>query len=432
MNTEACQLRFSFQKSHPKFCTVNITVPAPFIERLYAETSRAQKHYTQAHGFAHGKAPTSYIAKTFHSPITHQVQEFMLNYMVRTHLIEAMRSEKIIYTGDPKLTNVELEPGKDAQFTFECTIPEELALKGWKFYPFKAPKRKNYRDLDRQVQLFIKNEDDVILRDDEPISIRDWVCFDIAVTDHTQCSLFDAYHQTMWLKIGNEEIDKPFQKLFCGKQNGDTFYTSAECFQEYFSSQLDTHYTFGITILDVVHDIKFSLNDFKTYFRLRTHKEIHKKLIEVFSYRNDVSQRREMTEEAFKVLFKHHKFEVPQHILLRQQQELLEIMHRTPDYQVYRTQKGFEETIKKLSEKQMKEMILIDQLALKESITINRNDVRQYLNLLKRARTREFLHFGVPVTRINGMQTPLSESALGNFCLREKTVNHVIFHLTRR
>ena len=51
---------------------------------------------------------------------------------------------------------------------------------------------------------------------------------------------------------------------------------------------------------------------------------MNRKLIEVFSYRNDISQRHAMVEEALKVLLSKHKFTIPNYIILRYQEILLE------------------------------------------------------------------------------------------------------------
>jgi hypothetical protein len=59
-------------------------------------------------------------------------------------------------------------------------------------------------------------------------------------------------------------------------------------------------------------------------------------------------------------------------------------------------------------------------------------DFRGYLNLIKRARTKEFVYFNPPNTKIEGQETPLASVLLGQCCLREKTLNHIIYNLTKK
>ena len=63
---------------------------------------------------------------------------------------------------------------------------------------------------------------------------------------------------------------------------------------------------------------------------------------------------------------------------------------------------------------------------------MNHNDLKSYLNLTKRPRIKEFLHFDPPTTKIRGQEFPVLTNDLQRVCLREKTLNHIIYHLTRK
>ena len=152
---------------------------------------------------------------------------------------------------------------------------------------------------------------------------------------------------------------------------GETFITDHECLQEYFSSHLDTRYPFEVSIVDRLPYSFFCLEHFKRHFRLKNSKDLHLKLIEVFSYRNDISQRRATAEESLKLLLSKHAFSVAPHLVLRQEKTILDIVHETPDYQVYKMQSDFREKIKSLAEKQVKEDIFVNQLAFHENIKLS-------------------------------------------------------------
>ena len=181
-----------------------------------------------------------------------------------------------------------------------------------------------------------------------------------------------------------------------------------------------------------MHNAYFSFEDFKQHFRLKTNKDIHSKLIEIFSYRNDLSQRRSMVEEALKLLIAKHHVEASSYLVLRQQKIVLEAVQSNPDYQVYKAQSNFKSIVSQLATKQVKEMILIDQLAHNENIKITNQDIKNYLNLLKRPRTKEFIYFTPPPTKIDGQEMPIPAALFKQCCLREKTLNYAIYHLTRK
>ncbi len=434
-SSNQAHLKLEITNTHPKFFTAVVTVSADLIDSLYKEASRMQQRHTHTHGFARGDTPLQYIESKYRNYITEHLKEFTYKYLVKAFLYQELRAKKLIFAGEPKITSLTIEQGKAGNFTFEFTIPEILAVRGWKYYSFRPPKRKNYRDLDRQVEFFLKSEEETAQKNNataHTIQVNDWVCFDISLVEKGGKPILSIAHQNFWLKIGNEEIDAPFRELLCNRKIEEQFLSSADCLQEFFSERIDTQYLFSITIKDIVPDSLFSVEEFKTKFRLRTNKEIHKKLIEVFSYRNDLSQRRETVEEVFKLLLSQLPIEAPGHLVLRHQDMLMNDIQESPDYQVYRTQPNFEKNMRLLAEKQVKETILIDQLAVRENISLNHQDIKHYLNILKRPRTKEFIYFELPSTKINGQEIPLHEEILKRYCLREKTLNYVIYHLTRK
>jgi FKBP-type peptidyl-prolyl cis-trans isomerase (trigger factor) len=428
-------LRLEISQSHPNFFTASVKVDSAIVDALYQETSFMQQRHTLTQGFTRGATPLRYIEKTYKNNITAHIEEFLYNYLIKGFLYDELRNKKLIFAGEPKVNTIELSQGNDGLFCFDFTIPESLALRGWKYYSFRPPKRKNYRDLDRQVEFFLRAEEELTqqkMDSHQKTAINDWVCFELGLLNKDKHPILGINNQIFWVKIGNEEVDLPLQELLCDKMVGDQIYSHADVLQSFFSKKIDTHYLFTIIIKDIVSDSVFSVDEFKNKFRLRTNKEMHKKLIEVFSFRNDLSQRREMVEEVFKLLLNQHPVEAPGHLVLRQQNSLMLLIQENPDYRVYRTQENFEKNIHLLAKKQVKEAILIDQLAVKENISLNHQDVKHYFNLLKRPRTKEFLYFDLPPTKTYGQEVPLHEEVLKSYCLREKTLNYVIYHLTRK
>ena len=110
----------------------------------------------------------------------------------------------------------------------------------------------------------------------------------------------------------------------------------------------------------------------------------------------------------------------------------MEIVQENPDYNVYRVQKDFNHRIRQLAEKQAREKTFIDNLAYTENIAVTNQDVKAYLNLGLRARTREFIYFKYEEPTIDGQEVPIPAHILKRTCLREKTINYSIFHLTKK
>lgn len=418
---------------NPILRTISVTIPAQFVQTVYQEALVAQQKNAQPYGLHQKVAPLNYIENIYQSHINEQINEFLFKFFAINVLYHELRLQKIVVAGTPRLTAIVTDENKNMVFNFSATILPEIDIQEWKYFPFKAPKRKRYKDLDRQVELFIEEEEHNKESQSELcICSDDWINFDITLANDKKEVLLDGYQENLWLKLGSEESDIVYQELFLGKKIGDVLFTDNEALQEYFNEQSDSNFNFCVTIKDIVPHSHVCLDQLKKQFRIKTNKELHQKLIEVFSYRNDVSQRKTMIDEACKLMLTKHPFTAPHFLILRQEEELLTTIQTNPDYLVYKMQKDFRRMIEQLAERQVKETILIDQVAYTERLDISHEDVKNYLNLTKRQRTREFLHFRLPVTKVRGQETPIIAHELMIRCLREKTLNYIIYHLTKK
>ncbi len=431
---EAEALEFNFHQQTPTLWYAQINAPRELVSFIYHEAIKNQQHDMHTAGFAKGTVPFEYIEQALKATLVSHVKDFLLSFCVSSSLYEELRNRKIIVAGTPRLHSLDINPPHHASFTFELSTIAPIALHDWQYFPFKTPKRKNYKDLDRQVELFIKEEKDN-LKDYmiTTIDVGDWVCCDIALAKNNEAASFLPHiKETVWLRLGDEEADAPLRDVFLNKQLHQQFISHSPALQEYFSPHLATKYNFIVTIKEIVKNSFFCLEEFKRHFKLKTNKDVNLKLIEVFSYRNDLSLRRTIAEESLKLMLTKHKFEAPLHSILRQQQLLLETIQMNPDYHVYRVQKDFQSCVRQLAEKQAKEALFIDHVAYQDTINVNSADIKSYLTLTQRPRMKEFIYFELMSTKYQGRETPITSQALKQICLREKTLNHIIHYLTKK
>lgn len=426
-------LHFVFEQEKQTLANLSITVPEQFVNTLFKLAVHDQKSIVHTLGFNKGEVPLEYIEQNFMTGLVKHTQEFLFRYFVLPSLYKEIRSRKLLLVGEPRLIDVRVAYNAPAIFTFELSIFEHIPLQEWKYFPFKAPKRKKYKDLDRQVDTFVKEEHELhkSFTDEHTIHHNDWVLFLAEPVDASNASIFDHEPLMLWLKMGDEDADDTLRNVFINKKNGEQFLSDNIGLQDFFSQEFETHYMFRITIVDILHDNYFCFELFKKQFRIKTNKEMLQKLIEVFSYRNDLSQRRSMIEEALSLLLHKHRLSIPHHLIMQQHERILEIIHTNPDYHVYRMQKDFNQLVSQLAEKQIKETLIIEQIAYHDNVTAADIDMKTYLNLTKRARAREFIFFDPPITKIEGKEVPLCAEELRHVCMREKAINHIIYHLTR-
>lgn len=423
---------YALSPQTPHTSLLEIFLSASQINSLYRYMLQQHQKSISTYGFEKGSTPLSYIETTFKTPVVEYLKEFFFNHYVFSELIKCLIKERPILSGEPQLCDIWLDPYQGGKYIFQLhhAVPE--VKQDWKKVSFKAPPRKNYKDLDRQVEFFLKDETHKSTTAGDEIMIGDWVCFDLAVTDAEGTNLIPEYAHRLWLKMSDEETDQESFELFKGKKLGESFLSQNRFFQHYVSPQHDCFHYFLITIVDINRSSFFSFDYFKRHFKLKGTKDLHHKLIEVFSYRNDISQRRETAESALKLLRDIHYFMLAPDLISRQQALVLEKVQENPDYHVYKSQPEFKKFIQMLAEKQLKEAVIIDHICKSEQVCADHEDIMGYFNLIKRPRMKEFIYFDVPMKKIGGQEQPLSYEMVRLHALREKTLNHIIHTLMKR
>lgn len=425
------KLGFFTKKISSNLWKAEVKVDSSIINSLYNQTVKVFQRDIILPGFKKESTPISYVEKNYKNAIESNMKNHLFKHLVIDFLMDKLIEEKLTLANYPRLTDAYLKANKEAIFSFEISIATPLQLKEWKYFIFRAPKRKQYKDLDKQVTLFIKRETIQQKKINfDTVEENDWVLFQAELVNNKNQTILSNYSGHFWVKINNKYIKKTFQTLLKNKKIGENFITNKlPIINNFTDSEENKNYSYKITIKKIAKGNSLSLKSFKSTFKLKSKTEVHNKLIEVFSYRNNISQRRSIIEEVFHLLLSKHRFEIPKHFSIRRQEDILSFLKKHPDYNVYKLNKDFYKQISMLAEKQLKEEILIDQLAYKENITIDHEDIKNYLYLFNNKRLREFVYFKPILEKIEDSDFPLQTGLIKQYVLRETTLNYIIHEL---
>jgi len=415
-------LHFSLYDAVSPYKKAVVHVVPSFVASLYQYMMHLQQQKHRSLGFSQGNAPLAYIEQAYYSHVIKHLKEFLFNYCVADFVLQQLNEHQRVLAEKPMPDHITIDQEHGAYYTFYLYENHPHSRGSWKKNSITQPDRKRYKDIDRQVHEFLTHEVRETSRSSR-ICIGDWILLRISILDIPQTH--DVPHYA-WLRIGEEETDTSSRSLFIHGTPFSCFRTSHSFIEQYLSEQLDTEYQLGVEIADRVPGDMFSLELFQHQFQTRTPHETQQTLTQVFSYRNDISQRREIIEKTFKHIFKHFYVSLNEHLIEQQRKHVLEDLYDNPDYHVYKAKSDFEEKVYLLAKKQLKEYMVIDHISHSEGIQATSKDVRAYLNLLLRARTKPFVYFGLPNTQVNGQETPLSYETVRQACLREKTLNYAI------
>lgn len=423
---------FSIKRQSAHLFSVSIHIKPPIIEAIKRQTLNLLQN-KHIEGFKVGIIPNDYLEHMYFQEINAHLNDFILKNIVLDLLTSEIIARKLLLQNHPRLIGIENTKDNHAYYHFSLAIAETIILKDWKSLAFKFPRRKRYKDIDKQVEKFIQQEA-ISSADlaDWAIHKNSWVYLESKLLDHNKNPINPLITSNFWIKISKDHTNHPFYELLHNKKAGDSFHVSHLNIVNP-TEQRDLHniyYNFLCTIRTVVPCHQLSIEHFKKVFKLKSKNEIHDKMTEVFSYRNDQSQRQAIIEEIFDLLLSKNRFEIPKHFILRRKEYLLTSLAQRPDYYVYRMQKDFDSNVLELAEKQLKEEIIMSQIAYEENLELNDEDIEAYLQLSSVKKTNEFLYFKPLEEQFDAPNNPLTRGYLEPAILREKTLNHVIRYLS--
>ncbi len=412
----------------------SVTIPAKITESFFKLATERQQFSMNPLGFKKGLAPLSYIQEHFKTPMISHLKDLGLKFFGINTLLRQIRNQKIVIVGAPELQDIQVDMHGNTIYTFQGHTPKELYMQSWKYLPFKPTPRKKYRDIDKQVLSFLEEEENSSKAHDpnKGIKVGDWVCFQAWVIDQKNTPIFEDHAANVWLRIGDEEPDLDFQNNFLGKKINDQFTTDIPSLQNYFCENSSSNYTFIIKIQDIVPYHSFSFDLFKTYFKIKTHKDLLAKITEVFSFSNDISQRRSIAHEALGIIIKKNHIVLPDESILKQKRQIITDLQFKPDFMVYKMDPQFEHHVTNMAKRQLLDGVIAEFIGYQDNISVTNNDIKTILQLTQRPRLKDFLYFSFIKSQLNGQEFPVDHESLHNFCLREKSVNHIIYHLTKK
>lgn len=424
-------LNFTINKESSSLMLFTISVAPALVKKIKEQTIEVYRNKIKTRGFEYGKLPESYVENNCLKVILDSCKKHILKFWVLDFLDESIRHYKFVCAASPRLIEVQNPIDGGLEFIFRASIIDQIPCDNWKNIAFNPPRRKLYKDLDRQASLFISQaeaheQQAKALINPCAIASGDWVGFEATLLGVGNQPVAKEHKNRFWMRVETKYLASVLHKAFLDKKVGDSFIVEQLPIFGYPSDLLSIKGRFKCVIDSLLKTNYFSLELFKSAFKLTDYRSMHEKLIEIFSFRNDISQRRLIIEEAFRVLFAKIKFEVPRYLVLRRQESLLDNIRKIPDYNVYKANPNFNHQISCLAEKQLKEEILTEHLAMGEDLSIGQQDIFQYLNLFSHQRLMEFIYFRPPAEIVSDMSLPTRESSLKNVVLKEKTLNHII------
>ena len=175
LETQSCQaaekanlvnIKITHNSSH--LAKAQIEISNLVTHPVYTEIIKLFK-YRHLDGFLQKDIPLDYLEETYNQEIKQKLKSYLFSHIVVDNLINELMAKKIPYSNYPRLTNIKTSNENDISFFFDLSLTEPIELKEWKNFAFKSPKRKRYKDLDKQVKIFLETQTHTSPHDHEGI-----------------------------------------------------------------------------------------------------------------------------------------------------------------------------------------------------------------------------------------------------------------------
>jgi FKBP-type peptidyl-prolyl cis-trans isomerase (trigger factor) len=421
-------LKYTVEKKSSHVWNLLIHIPVTLATHIKDHITALYRQYTVMPGMSCSTLPITYTQHYFAHEIEQDTQKFLYDHFIEDSIHFFLQENNITIVNWPRLQAIEGDATTGYTFTIGLSRAPHVSLTDWHAHTFIAPKRKNYTDLDIQVESFIATLQPTKAESQPIVEAGDWVNFSAQLrSPHIQAPLHSI--SNYWLRISIPTLATPALHQFLGCSKNNTFSIPATALSANSNLQTQSDYSFDITIKHVVKTHKLSITQVQSSLETATHTELHNKLIEIFSFRSDVSLRKAIIEELFYSLFNAFRFEIPPHAITRRKELFLDIMHKNPENSVYTKQKHFSTHVTLLAEARLKEEALIDAIAQYENIHATPEDISHYLCLASHDRLKEFLYFTPLTEETLTTDRPCNEHILTQVVRREKTLNAIIQRL---
>ena len=267
-------LEFFVKRESSSILCITISVSSTLVNKIKKHTLDIYKTKMKSKGFGAGLIPEHYVETNCTFSINESCSKFVLKFFVLDFLEENIQDKKMVCLSRPKLVEIKCFDNGAINYIFRASVIGNICPDNWEKIHFSPPKRKLYKDLDRQAVTFIKTaEEELTIKKhesegDKVVEDSDWVSFSTILLNNNNQPATRGYRSNFWLKIDTKYVVTPLHGSFLGRQEGEVFTVEDLPIFGIPSDLLSIKGKFKIIIGNIVKATKFSLDYFKDIFGL--------------------------------------------------------------------------------------------------------------------------------------------------------------------
>ncbi|ACM20983.1 ribosome-associated peptidylprolyl cis-trans isomerase, FKBP-type (trigger factor) [Geotalea daltonii FRC-32] len=364
---------------------INFEIPAARVasevEKVYDEI---RKH-AAIKGFRKGKVPKDIIKKHYHEKMADDV----LKNIVNDTYFKALTDEKIYPVSYPVIDSDELKVGENFKYSATVEVFPDVEVKDYDGLEVKKEKfvlndevvTGRLREMQENMAHLEPAEAGVAAKSGDYVTFDfkgsiDGVPFDGGAADDFQ------------LELGSGRFIPGFEDQLVGMKSGDESEIKVTFPENYGQKDLagkDASFTVKIKEIKVKELPELNDDFAKDFGEFETLEDLKKKIAEVHNLQENERIEADLRDRLIKALIEKNSFEVPETLVDKQLNLMLEnskrrlAMQRLTIEMMGLNDEGYKAQFRSAAETQVKGSILLDALARKESIEVTAAEVDEKL-----------------------------------------------------
>ncbi len=409
---------------------LSFVVKADEVDKTLSKIFKDLRREVKLKGFRKGKTPESVIKAHFREYAIREAE----NHLVTEHYKKALLKHEIPVVSTPEIHFDGLQEGRD--FLFKAmveVVPNLPEMSGYKGIPVKSRLIKVLDvDIDNAIE-HLRNLQSKLVVTEEGYEAKEG---DYLIIDYKETiggkPLKNGKKTNVILKLGSPESSPEFDEALKGAKAGEQRHVTRIYPEEFSDKDLaGKEASFSITIKEIKRLELPEVNEnfikgFGNYETLEAFRQFVKEQIEK---EREETNREWIEEQILTFLIKRFDFEVPQVWISKQAEYLLKKFQDDqkrqgqPVEEIPLNKHPQRKVFEDLAERQVKSMLLLDEIAKKEEITVEEPDLIAHFESIGKST-------GIPAERVRNIYQSNQKQmeSLKDELLRNKTLAYLREH----
>ncbi len=349
------------------------------LNKIYQEISKA----ASLPGFRKGKAPLGIVRKKYKKEATDEA----IKNLVTDSFKKAITESEMDMLGLPGISDLEFDEEKGMSYKATVNIRPEIRLKNYKGLTLKKSKREiKESDVDSEINSLREMSAKFLTKERSARNGDYIVC-------NMECTV-DGHpvekKENAWLYVGNPAFI-PGKELEGLKVN-DEKDVEKVLPKDYSKKELaGKNAKFHITVKEVKEKVLPELNDefALTAGNFKSVAELREAVRENMKRKNQIEERRELENQALKMLDKAAIFDVPQFMvdrhleaLVNEAKERLKRQQQLSEDEIKSMEKNFQERLKDEAKREVRAFFILEEIAKSEKIMADDKEIEASLKAI--------------------------------------------------